>query len=325
MVSINFDKMSIPVISDEKAYNGNYYIPGKEGKFFDHLTDYYYNSSIHASIINNLHRRLQVGYETDPIYYKISLDYLIYGGWSLQVLWNINHDKIVEMYHMEYSKVRAGLQDEDGNISLFYYSNDWKKYNNRKVTILAPYNESTLTDDNQSFYYRRYSPDFVVYPKPYYYSGLRWIQTDIELEKYYSSLVQNNFVANTILSINSFMDEDKQRDFEKSLRKSFTGGENAGTLIVMYNENPDNKPELVKFNNDADDTKYQWISEKVIENISIAHNLPSALLGLSVPGKLGNATDLPVFEEIYTKFVVQPIKDDITTEYIKLKSKLIQK
>lgn len=323
MYQLELEKMEIPKLQDVKSYNGNYYVPGTDGKWFQYLLDYYYESSVHAAIIQNLHRRLQDGYEDDPIYYQISLDYLLFGGYSLQVLWNFNHDKITKLIPLDFSMVRCGLQDEYGNISLFYYSNDWYKYNNRKVDVMAPYNESPVTDDNQCFYYRRYNPGQEIYPRPYYYSGIKWILTDIQLENYYANLVKNNFVANTILSVNSFLDEESRKDLEKELKKNFIGSDNAGTLLILYNEDKDHRPTIEKFNNDADDQKYVYISDKVVENIAIAHNLPTALLGVLIPGKLGNATDLPVYEEIYNRYVVQPIKDEITKDYEKLKQKLV--
>ena len=324
MFNLNFEKMELPELKDVKSYNGNYYMPGVDGRWFEHLLAFYYGSSIHNSIVQNLHRRLQVGYEQDETFYKISLDYLIFGGWSLQVLWNINHTGIIKLLPIDYSLVRCGLQDENGGISLFYYSNDWNKYNNRKVEIYPPYSEQTYSDDNQMFYYRRYNPGQEIYPKPYYFSGLKWISTDIQLENYYANLVKNNFVANTLLSVNSYMDEDKQKDFEKMLRKNFTGSDNAGTLLVMYSENKDSAPTIEKFNNDEDDLRYKYISDKIIENIAVAHNLPSALLGLQIPGSLGSSTDLPIYEAIYKQFVVDPIKDEITNSYEKLKQKLVQ-
>ena len=323
MLNINLERMVLPELRDVKSYNGNYYMPGEDGKWFEHLLRFYYGSSIHGAIIQNLHRRLQEGYEDDPLYYKISLDYLIFGGYSMQVLWNLNHDKIVSLQQLDFSLVRCGLQDDFGNISLFYYSNDWNKYNNRKIDVLSPYSEEKISDDNQCFYFRRYNPGQEIYPKPYYFAGLKWVATDIELESYYANLVKNNFVANTILSFNSFMDEEKQVEFEKSLKKQFTGADNAGTLLVMYNESKDNAPTIEKFNNDEDDIKYRYISDKMTENIAIAHNLPTALLGVLVPGKLGNATDLPIYEDIYNKYVVQPLKDELTTSYEKLKQKLV--
>lgn len=325
MLQINLEKMEIPELLDVKSYNGNYYVPGQDGKWFTHLLKYYYESSVHGAIIQNLHRRLQEGYEDDPIYYQISLDYLLFGGYSLQVLWNFKHDKITKLIPLDFSLVRCGLEDEYGSISLFYYSNDWYKYNNRKMEVLYPYNESPVTDDNQCFYYRRYNPGQEIYPKPYYYSGIKWIATDIELENYYANLVKNNFIANTILSVNSFMDEEKQKEFEKTFRKSFTGAENqknAGTLLIMYNETKENAPTIERFNSE-DDTKYQYISDKINEHISIAHNLPTQLLGILTPGKLSQSSDIPIFEAIYDKFVVNPLKNEITQSYEKLKQKLV--
>lgn len=322
-MNINLEKMEIPRLVDTKSYNGNYYIPGIDGDWFNYLLKLYYESSIHSAIIQNLHRRMQEGYENDEIFYKISLDYLIFGGYSLQVLWNFNHNGITKLIPLDYSLVRCGLQDEYGDISLFYYSNDWNKYNNRKIEILAPYNESPVTDDSQCFYYRKYNPGQEIYPKPYYYSGLKWIATDIQLETYYANLVKNNFVANTILNMNQFMDEERQKEFEKMLTNNFTNPDNAGTMMVFYSESKENSPEIIKFNNEEDDLKYRYISDKIVENISIAHNLPTQLLGILTPGKLSQASDIPIFDEIYDKYVVNPMKNDIVSSYSKLLQKLV--
>ena len=320
---LQFNKMEIPKLVDVKSYNNNYYLPGIDGQWFNYLLKLYYESSIHSAIIQNLHRRMQEGYEDDPIFYKISLDYLIFGGYSLQVLWNFNHNGITKLIPLDYSLVRCGLQDDYGDISMFYYSNDWEKYNNRKIEILAPYNESPVTDDSQCFYYRKYNPGTEIYPKPYYYSGIKWIATDIQLETYYANLVKNNFVANTILNMNQFMDEERQKEFEKMLTNNFTNPDNAGTMMVFYSESKENSPEIIKFNNEEDDLKYRYISDKIVENISIAHNLPTQLLGILTPGKLSQASDIPIFDEIYDKYVVNPMKNDIVNSYEKLKQKLI--
>ncbi len=323
MINVNLEKMVLPELKDTRAYQQQWYIPSADGRWFQHLLRYYNESSVHAAIINNLHRRLQKGYEKDPTFYKISLDYILFGAYNLEVLWNLNHTNIVQLNHLNVIDTRIGLEDEYGIINFYYYSNDFLKYNNRKIDILHKFSEEVHTDDHQMFYFKRYSPENIIYSKPYYFSGLKEIATSIGLSSYYANLVKNNMVANTIISTNQFMDETTAKDFEKQIKKNFTDPENAGSILILYNESKEHAPEIQNFNSQEDDLKYRFIVEKVVEQIAVAHNIPSALLGILIPGKLGSAQEIPQWEAIYDAYVVQPIKDEIEQSYKKLTALLL--
>ena len=325
--SINFEMMTIPRLDVIKSYDKQYYLAGKDNKWFNNILKLYFESSIHSAILDSLNLKIvktfQISGGTDLLFSKISLDYLIYGGFALEVIWNLNHDRIIKLNHLDFSKVRAGtICEETGEVEHYLWSNDWFKYNNKHIDYLQNYDENPDSDQHQIYYYKRYSPQAEIYPKPYYYSALKWVYTDIELENYYANLVKNNFVGNTILSINSFMDQDKQKDFERAIKKNFTGSDNAGSIIVMYSESKDNAPSIEKFNSD-DDTKYQYLTTKVIEQISIGHQLPVSLLGILVPGQLGNATDIPIYNEIYNETMVVPLFKEIMAGYLPVKNKYI--
>ena len=93
--------------------------------------------------------------------------------------------------------------------------------------------------------------------------------------------------------------------------------------MVMYNESKENSPEIVEFNKGADDLKYQWLTDKVVEQISLGHGLPIQLLGILVAGKLGNSTELPVYEGIYLQTIVNPIKSQFDRGYMEIKKRII--
>ncbi len=118
-------------------------------------------------------------------------------------------------------------------------------------------------------------------------------------------------VSNTLINVPAYFDEEKQKAFEKDIKASFTGSENAGRVFITYSEDKDHAPTVTSFNENESDRKYRFISEQIPVNIGIAHNYPSPLLGLLVPGKLGNSTDLPFYQEIYNTNVVQPMRAEI--------------
>lgn len=325
--SIKFQKMEVPEFKQSLSYNQNYYQAGVDGKWFDKLIYLYENCSQHSKIINNLKRRIMKGMESDTVLDKAVLDYLITGCYSIAVRWNINHTKIIDIKHLDSSKVKIGLVNPETDLpSLYYYSNDWLKYNNREIVPLYPFNENPDTDDNQILYVKRYNPsgqDWSIYPKPYYYSCIKSIYTKIQIDNYYANLTKNNFVANTILSVPSFNDDEKQLEFEKEINKNFTSSENAGSMMIVYTDNSDNKPEIQKFNSDSDDEKYSRLNEDTVNEIFVGHDVPPLLAGIMVTGKLGSTSEIPEYEKIYDEFTVQPIKQEIMNEYNKVKKYMI--
>lgn len=324
---INFEMMQIPRLDVIKSYDKQFYLAGKENKWFLQLLKAYYESSIHSAIIDSLWLKIQKKHKetggVDSLFNKVALDYLIFGGFALEAIWNLKHDRIIKLNHLDFSKVRAGIVcDETGEVEHYLFSNDWFKYNNKRIDTLQNFDTNPESDQHQIYYFKRYSPQAEIYPKPYYYSALKWIYTDIELENYYANLVKNNFVGNTILSINSFMDQDKQKDFEKAIKRNFTGSDNAGSIIVLYSESKENAPEIIRFNSE-DDHKYEYLTTKVIEQVSIGHQVPTALIGILVPGQLGNATDIPIYNTIYEETIISPIYDEIMLGYIPIIQKTI--
>lgn len=314
-IEINFSQMEIPRLLEIKSYNNEYYQAGQTNRWFQDLLELYWNSSIHAAIINNLHLKITKDIN-DPLFYKLALDYLLFGGFCCEIIWNLSHTKILKLNHLDFSKVRSGMvDDETGQVETYIFSNDWFKYNNRNLVKLDNFDPSIESGDHQMFYYMRYSPQCDVYPKPYYNAGIRYIYTQVELNNYYANLIKSNFVGNTLLSVHTPMSQDQQQLFEKAIKKQFTGSENAGSVMVLYGESKENAPEIVKFNQEEDDLKYRFLSDFTTEQISVAHGLPVSLLGILVAGKLGSATEIPVYNAIYDETVVNPIKGDILAGY----------
>lgn len=324
---VQFSGNEIPKLIELKSSDHEYYLAGRDNRWFQHLLDLYFESSIHAAILQNLHLKilnLEPSGFTSLTYQECLLDYLIFGGFALEVIWNLDHTQVLKAKHLDFTKVRSGMVDEEtGEVSSYVFSNDWYKYNNRNLQRLCAYSTSKTSDVHQIYYYKRYSPQADIYPKPYYYSCVRWLYTDVQLEKYYSALVKNNFVGNIILSVNSYMDQEKQQEFERSVRKHFTGAENAGGIMVMYSESKENAPEIVEFNKGADDQKYQWLTDKVVEQIAMGHQVPTPLIGMLVPGKLGAASELPTYDAVYTKTIVETTKAQFDYGYNIVKNKML--
>lgn len=325
--SFNFTQVEIPQLKEIPSKK-NYYMTNSADNFFDELIHYYEKGNVHSSFVDNLSSRI-IGsglqtddpgskitidtYELDELYKGISFDYALYGGYAIEIIWNTLHTAITQTNYVDFSRIRSGFIDEKtDDVQFYHYSNDWHAWS-KDIQIYQSFNPDENTENRQLFYYKDNHPGKDIYPRPSYYPALKWVYTEVELNRYYANLVKNNFVPTTMLTVNSFFDEEKQIQFEKSL-KQFTGGDAAGTIFVIYNEGGDEttKPELIKFNGDSEDNKYQWLSTHTIDELIIGHRIPNPMLaGVKTPGSLGGSSELEISEKIYNIQVIFPKRTNV--------------
>ena len=329
MELFKLSQVEIPQYKPTKISKAGYYLPSANGKIFDQLVELYNGSSTHASFVNNMALKVKgsglisnneqdtqtiKNYELNKLLADISFDLAIYGGFAIEVIWNQLHTKITRLNRLDFAKVRVGFIDPDTDqTELYYYSNDWYNWRDREIDILPVFNPAEGSDNNQIYYFKTAGPGENIYPTPIYYAGLKWIYTDVEVSKYYANLVKNNFVSNTILALNNGIpDQEKQVEFERAIKENFTSSENAGSMMVMYSDTKENAPEVIKFNQEADDAKYQWLSKEITDKLIVAHNIPSAMLaGVRVAGTLGGREELEIANHLYNVNVIWPHREYI--------------
>ena len=325
MFNLELTKVEIPELKEIKAYRGNYYMAGEDNNFFSKLIYLYENSSIHNSFINNFTQKVVgsglIGNENSELVIdnmklnellaKITMDYAIFGGYAIEVIWNVLHTKITQLNYVDFSKIRSGYIDEDTDeVELYYYSYDWSAYH-KKVEVFQRFNAAEETDNRQLLYFKGHHPGTDIYPRPMYLGGIKYIYTDIQLATYYANLVKNNFVSNTIIKVPVGMDPDKQIAFEQGIKDNFTNPDNAGSIVVIYGDG-ENAVELLEFGKGSDDQKYQWLTQQTTDQLVISHRIPNPIIaGVRVPGTLGGTQEMADAENIYNKNVIYPARNDI--------------
>jgi hypothetical protein len=333
MKTFKFEKVTLPELQEYKRKT-QYYLTNQQDNFYIDILSMYEHSSIHSSIVKNFAQRI-VGsgmegvteldqnvidnLDLNKTLIKIALDWKLYGGYALEIIWNITHTQILQINHVDFSKVRCGGKNEQTDeIDLYYYSNDWTK-KNKNLDIYPKFDITPESDNKQLLYVTSYSPgNMEIYPRPNYYATLEWIYVDIELANYYSNLVKNNFVANTIISLNNGVPEEEvQKQFESSIKSNFTSSDNAGSIVVLYNDNKDNAPEIIKFNEGAEDGKYEFLMAQTTEKIISGHQLTHPLLaGIKTANALGSSgEELKISETIYNSTVIHPNRSQMLESF----------
>lgn len=340
-----FENVTIPVLNEQVDKRAGYYRLGDDNHYYNYLQNLYKNSSDHSSIVDNLASRI-VGsgfqsnndidnqriekYKLNDWLNKSAKNLILYGGCSTEIIWNQLHENINSFYPISLDRVRVGLLDDDQDEpTLYYYSAHFDDYiylkRNKDVDVLYKFSSDPKTDNHQMLYnfgFNRVGSD--VYPRPDYASSVPWVETDIQIPKYYMNLVYNNFMVSGILVVPFLPNQEDREDFEKGLKDKFVGTKNAASTMVVYSPSgTDGEVKYININGDQGERKYDELLNLTCESIARGHRLSSPMLaGISLPGNLLGMSDLPTLEKMLNKNTIYPKRQLLVQEFNKINTYL---
>jgi len=326
----NFTAIELPKIKEVRGKEWIYY--GEDNMFPQSLIEMYDNSAMHHTAIEAIKDGIygegikligdeyvnQKGETINELFEKISLDYSLYNGYALNVIWNKEGSAIAEMYHLPFSDVRSGKMTEDGEVEQYFYSVDWK--NTRKF-IPQPYRAFDPTDNkgdnaSQIFYVFGYTPGNYVYPLPAYVGGLNDISIDIDIAKFHSSNLSTGLAPSMFIQFrNGVPSPEEQHDIYRQIEQTFAGAENAGRFFLAFSEpGKELQVEPIASTNDA---YYIQLEERVTSRILTAHRITSPLLlGIKdANGFSSNADEIVVAYAHFEGTVIEPKRKKILDNY----------
>ena len=303
------------------------------------LSDLYYNSVTHKSCVdfavtailgdgidyeammsNDSELVPNYQYSWDELLERISLDYVLYGTFALQIIKN-RDDKTYSFFHQPMGDVRFSPRNEDGVIESYWVSSDWTQtglYPPVELKSFAFQEEEEIKGGQAYLYvYDGYSPDIAMYPVPNYVSALKPIQTEIELERYDLRSVTNNFSASGILTLNRVDDEQDRNMLIQNIQAMFTGADNANSLIINFKNNDEEEPAtFVKIDKDSGNNVnlFEQSNERIIAKIIAAHKISNkALIGYEADSAMlgGEGNILNIAFNLYNKTVANKLRRNI--------------
>lgn len=241
----------------------------------------------------------------DDIIKNISLDYLIYGSFALQIIKN-NDNKTFSFWHMPLDKVRWSEYDEDGQITSYWICNDWTatgQYPPFQIDAFDMRDESVIERGKPYLYvYRQYSPAMTYYTQPHYQAGIKAIQSEIEYVNYDLKTTVNGFVPSGMLVMNEVETDEERQAIINNVTRLFTGTDNANSVMVTFRNNVDEtKPEFIPFStNSGNINLYDSANQRTVSRILAAHQIPNAsLVGMPDVGQTGFASEADKLETAY--------------------------
>jgi len=323
------------VFEDDK---GKIVYYGERNDFPHYITELYNKSSINATAINAitdgivggglttedetvLERANRDGESWNDIFKKVALDRALFGGYALEVIWSNDRTKITDVYHIDFSYIRAHRMNERGIIPGYFVSSQFEnkgrlRISDDDVVYIPKFSKVDRESPSQMYYFNPYRPGMRYYPLPDYNAGLNIIALDAEIDNFHKNNIKNGLAPS--LSITTFTNADNEdRDvIERQLRDAYAGSDNAGSLIYMDVANKDEAPVITPIPQNGADGYYTTVNDMVLQKILTAHRIVSPmLLGIRTEGQLGGRTELLESQALFVANVIQPKQSDILTTF----------
>ena len=336
---IKFSQIEIPTFTTPKA-NGKGFIKfGKDNLWPQFLIELAKHSSLHNAILqsevlytygaglqpdsNSVATLMWLNhpnpYETvNDIYKKCILDYCMFGGFALNIIWSTDEKSISQVYHVDFSKLRCGEPDERGFVENFYFANDWTK-SSEKGKLIKAYDPSKKKG-SQIYYFKEYQPSSPVYPLPTYVGSLDWIAIDKEISNFHLSHLINGMSPNWAINFaNGIPTEEERRKIKQQIEDNYCGSDNSGKFILTFCDNAEQLPTFQNLSADNLDEQFLQLQNSVLQEILSGHRVVSPLLvGIKTEGQLGGATELETAYAIYRATVIKPMQSRIVKVFNEL-------
>ena len=321
-ISLSSQKYILPKHKPRKSYGKAYIMWGENNDYPEFLQELSAQAEHHAILSAKIDWISRGGFDLeemtpeqaawfsekdmDSVVYKLTNDMETYGGFCFYVYRTRGGD-IDRIEWEDFSKIRVADNPEEGEEYLV--GEDWNKY--RTETEVIPKWDPDRKDAKSLYYYT--GPMANTYPLPTYFGAIAAIKTMIDIDILQMNLVRKGFFVPTVISFrNGVPDTEQQEEIAEAIKSAFTSPENAGELMVLFN-NPDDEPIQVDTMETTDlDEKFKSIIEQKLQSIYSGHRVTnSALFGVKTPGQLGGRKELLDAWELFDVNYIKPAQETI--------------
>jgi hypothetical protein len=327
---LNLSAYTSPVVSETNRENWVDFLTEDGDQYFQFLIERYSNSTTNNAIINNVARLIYgkglsaLDANKKPNEYaqmmslfhkedvrKMVLDRKMFGQFAIQVHYNDKHDKILKAYHIPVNLLRAEKCDKDGQITGYYYSDNWddtKKFAPIRFNAFG-YSKEKI----EILFSKPYSVGMKYYAYPDYQGAVPYTLLEEEIADYLINEVQNGFSGTKVVNFNNGVPTDEQQSIISNKVLDKLTGSRGQKVIVAFNNNAESKTTVEDIPlNDAPE-HYTYLSEECLRKIMLGHNVTSPLLfGVaSTNGFSANADELKNSSILFDNMVIRPFQEEL--------------
>lgn len=306
---------------------------GEDNNYFQYLIDRYNGSATNNAIINGM-TELIYGkglYATDasrkPDEYammkslfsrtcmrKITFDLKAMGQAAMQVIYNKDKTKIVQVEHMPIETLRMEKMNDDGEVTGYYYSKDWTKIRKKgfEPTRIPAFGYGEKGEGLEIYCIKPYRSGFYYYSPVDYQGGLPYAELEEEVANYHINNIKNGLSPSMLINFNNGVPTEEERELiERRIIQKFSGSSNSGKFILAFNDNKEMAASIEPVQLSDASEQYQFLADESMRKLMVAHRVTSPMLmGIKDNTGLGNnADELKTASLLFHNTVVRPIQE----------------
>jgi len=323
----------------KEVHNRDWISYGDDNNYFQYLIDRYNGSPTNNAAINGIAEMIYgkgldavesedkvKEYEemkslfTKKVIKKICYDYKMMGQAAVQVIYSKDRKKIAQIAHIPVETLRAEKCDENGDITGYYYSNDWSKTKTNDQLLRIPafgYSKEAI----EILYIKPYRAGYHYYSPVDYQGGLQYAELEEEIANYHINNIQNGLAPSMLINFNNGIPTEEQRDeIERSIQEKFSGSSNAGKFILAFNDSKELSATIEPVILSDAHQQYQFLSDESMKKVMVSHRIVSPMLvGIKDNSGLGNnAEELETASILMDNTVIRPMQLTILDELERL-------
>lgn len=236
----------------------------------------------------------------------LARDYLIYGGFAIQIIRNKVGD-VRELYYVDFRYLRSSKKNE-----VFWYSEEFsKKYVRSNKTVVYPKFVKENRDITSSILYVT-NEKSKTYPTPRYSGSIKACEIERNIDTYHLSSLENGFGGSYILNfLNGIPTDEMKAEIEKNVNEKFCGSSNAGRILINFANGKDNATTLDKLEVQDFGEKYKAAAERAKNQIFTAFRAIPQLFGDMTAATGFNSQEFTESFKVFNRTVCQPIQQTI--------------
>jgi hypothetical protein len=326
-----------PVFKENQ--NGSYIRFGDNNDYPDYLTYLYNRSAIHAAIVRgkvnyifgkgwkvkdlgstemqakaaHIVNSVNTYQSLDELSMELLFDWKVYGGYYLSITKIAG--RIISMKVVPFATVRTNKEK-----SIYFLSNEWtsdlsldNKFKSvrdklpKDVKVIKKF-DPTVANGEMLFCYADHRPSMLVYPLPEYEAAIAAIETEVEIRNYDLNNIKSGFSAGTMLTMKQGMPSDENKAmYERQLKGKASGSDNAGELIINWQNQGTEEPQVINLRNEAIANQMEQIDPRIQQAVLTGHLVTSGMLfGIKETGQLGGRNELQTSWELLYNTYVRP-------------------
>ena len=311
-----------------ETYGKDYIRYGKDNLFPETLFDFYNKCGLLRSILNTmLDYTAGSGFESTPdqpinkrgmllssLVKKCTLDYLIFGSFSIQVLRNQFGD-VSELYWIDQRQVR--LNQEETQV---YWRKDWtgKTPNTNKKPFVYEANDNNAKN---SIFVFKTPVSRNTYGSPVWEALYQEVQTLISIDNYNANSVLNGFIPSALINVVADEpDEDAKRRIKSQFEDAFMGTENAAGIVMVYSPDKEHFAEITPYAADQNSERYLNVLNTTQTSLYSGLRVPPIIVGTLAERTNFSAQEFKDAFALTNATVISPMQREIETAFASIKN-----